>query len=550
QEDFKILANRLLDWKNNSDDILQINVYETGTTINKWKAVTQNNPLDDGYYYDWWSSNNQHSDPKPEPKPNPQPPPTTPSPYPSPVEPEPEPDPEPTIERWTDESNFWNEYKWGNQIRYQNIGLDENELINERRIARDNWYKGNRTKVAVIEANGVLSKNSSIYTSRDIITIKNVSDKHADHVSEIIIGKQGINPYATLYADAGIDWTSYRGIINNAIENGAKIINKSWGISENDDTDYNEDAEWLDNVIIANPEVIFVQAAGNDADIDLLSKDEKTNWDSQRYTNSFRLSLNSIVVGSISDPTSDTAQPFSERASKDNYISVSTVDTFFPSSVYVRDEDDGVDGTSFSAASVTGMISLLKSNYPSYFDEGADSLIMKSALIEGARNRFSEKFKYARIKKKDKYIVNNDVYNFDTGFGTPKYASVRESLEHLDYFNLTEENIESNPHKKYVYLDGGSKYRVNISWLNISSIVHGDFIGPIPLNLTLENADDSKVTINAVDIYDDKGNVQKANTKTMEFAIKKSGVYTFNVSFTNKETRNKGLDIALTYSRL
>ncbi|PAK20899.1 hypothetical protein CJJ23_04800 [Mycoplasmopsis agassizii] len=552
QEDFKILANRLLDWKNNSDDILQINAYETGTTINKWKAVTQNNPLDDGYYYDWWSSNNQHSDPKPEPKPDPQPTPNysqpQPIPDPTPVEPEPNPAPAPTIARWTDESNFWNGYKWGNRTRYESMGLSEEVLKNERKTARDNWYSGKRTKVAVLELLGVLNKNSSDYTSEDIIKEKNVVDKHADHVSEIIIGKQGINPYATLYADAGFTWNSYPGLINKAINNGANIINKSWGISDSDQINYNKEAQWLDNAIIANPEVIFVQAAGNDADKEALPINDSAN---KKFTDSFRLSLNSIIVGAISDPFSYTAQPFSERASKDNYISVSVVDTFLPGSDY-GNKDKPVRGTSYSAPSITGIISLLRSNYSSYFDKGYDSLIMKSALISGSRNIDSKKFKYSSIRDEGP-VVNNEVYNFDIGFGNPDFSKVRESLKNIYYFKLKPENTKNNPHQKSLYFDKDEKIRVNITWHNISSFksTGESFKGAIPVNLSIKGPNNSGEIITATAIHDGDGKEQKVNTKTVEFGAKEKGLYTFNISFEKiEEIKDKNLDIALTYSRL
>ncbi|VEU63155.1 Uncharacterised protein [Mycoplasmopsis bovirhinis] len=42
-------------------------------------------------------------------------------------------------------------------------------------------------------------------------------------------------------------------------------------------------------------------------------------------------------------------------------------------------------GTSFLAPVITTMAGILKQKYKSYFDQGSDSIIFKSALITGSR---------------------------------------------------------------------------------------------------------------------------------------------------------------------
>ncbi|PAK20884.1 hypothetical protein CJJ23_04880, partial [Mycoplasmopsis agassizii] len=330
---------------------------------------------------------------------------------------------------------------------------------------------------------------------------------------------------------------------------------------------------WLDNVINANPDVIFIQSAGNDGDVSEAydkygkPKDLGYNPELAKYTDSYKLSLNSIVVGALEETNPVIAQDYSEWSRKDNYITTSVPDKFIQQTVVEVGQKTNQYGTSYSAPSVTAMIAFLKNNYSDYFDKGADSLIAKSILISGSRNNYSKFFRLSNSV----WSENHNVYTQKTGFGAANFSKIKESLEHLDYFVLAKEKTKSNPYTKYIYLNEGEKYRVNITWKNQDSIALGwkpsssisntatygrHFIGPTPLGLTIVKpsnyveSDYKSKEINATDFINISGETQKANTKTVEFKAEISGVYSFKVYYQKNESRNKDIDVAFTYSKI
>ncbi|WP_371246116.1 S8 family serine peptidase [Mycoplasmopsis agassizii] len=124
-----------------------------------------------------------------------------------------------------------------------------------------------RVKVGVLEYGGLVRKDAIIYSSDDIHVEEGPISLHANEVAEIIIGQQGINPYASLYSDWLQGWNGHKGAIERLVSKGVTIINNSWEegdlSKEIEYTSYNDNAIWLDNFINANPEVVFIKAAGN-----------------------------------------------------------------------------------------------------------------------------------------------------------------------------------------------------------------------------------------------------------------------------------------------
>ncbi|PAK21340.1 hypothetical protein CJJ23_02795, partial [Mycoplasmopsis agassizii] len=331
---------------------------------------------------------------------------------------------------------------------------------------------------------------------------------------------------------------------------------------------------WLDNVINANPDVIFIQSAGNDGDVsrgyDKYGAPIKRGYEFElaKYTDSYKLSLNSIVVGAVKEVSPIVAQDFSEWSRKDNYITTSVPDTFEQQTgLEPADTEKHKNGTSYSAPSVTAMISFLKNNYSNYFDKGADSLIAKSALISGSRNNYSTKFKDSY-----EHVENHLVYEQKIGFGVANFSRMKESLENLDYFVLRSSNGRAKPRSKSIYLSAGDKYRVNITWKNQDSldwvlrpksssdtpaVYDKHFIGPTQLGLTIVKPDNhyyfehwTARTITATNFTNISGETQRVNTKTIEFKAETSGTYRFNVYFENDDARSKDMDVALTYSKI
>ncbi|WP_371246282.1 S8 family serine peptidase [Mycoplasmopsis agassizii] len=561
EDDLKTLSSLIWDLKINSSDLLQVNVHDTNVTVDKWKFIPEMNPLDSQYYDYIWNQPSTHEDPSPPPAPKP--------------EPSPIPTQTPYIPKINNNVNFWKNYYEENKKRYLGMGLSEAVLKEQREMSRENRNNGKRIKVGVIESTGVLNYLGNLDAfSNSELTIDHGKHRgnystHANVVSEIIVGKQGINPYPILYLTSLKNWNTTADAIDSMIRQDVYIINNSWGAEkETNDYSYNKDAEWLDNVINANPEVIFIQSAGNDGDVSKAHTiygdptDLGYNPELAKYLDGYKLSLNSIVVGALKQASPVTAREISEWSRKDNYITTSVPDKFISQTVPEPGEKIEQTGTSYSAASVTAMIAFLRNNYPDYFYKRADSLIAKSILISGSRNRSSSLFN----SEDSNLIENHKVYNQKTGFGAANFSKMKESLEHLIYFRLSKERTKSDPYTNYIYLSEGEVYRANITWQNRDSYVSGwteqnpkygfrHHAGPVPLGLTIvkpSNYSGRSREINATDFINMSGETQKANTKTIEFKAEVSGVYRFNVYFQEDEykPRNKDIDVAFTYSQI
>ncbi|PAK21275.1 hypothetical protein CJJ23_02920 [Mycoplasmopsis agassizii] len=173
--DLKKLFTSLIDFKIEQEILLQVNVYETHSTIKEWKKRNMSSVMDNGYFdhpTDTSSQDTGSSNYRPITRPN------------------------------IDEENVWNKYNQVNKTRYEEAGFTKDILKKERIKARDNWYMHPRVKVGVLEWNGVINKNSRIYNSNDVVVGSGSISEHANVVSEVIIGNQGLNPYIKLYSSS------------------------------------------------------------------------------------------------------------------------------------------------------------------------------------------------------------------------------------------------------------------------------------------------------------------------------------------------------------
>jgi subtilisin family serine protease len=144
--------------------------------------------------------------------------------------------------------------------------------------------------------------------------------------------------------------------IRYAVDNGAKVINMSFGKS------FSPEKPWVDSAIryAASKDVLILHAAGNDgADND--TKDNFPSPYSQRFKNTAE---NFICIGASSDPkiSKSLAADFS------NYGKVN-VDLFAPgvkiySTLPGKSKYGNLQGTSMSAPIVTGLAAMIRSYYP------------------------------------------------------------------------------------------------------------------------------------------------------------------------------------------
>ena len=158
--------------------------------------------------------------------------------------------------------------------------------------------------------------------------------------------------------------------IRYAVDNGAKVINASFGKS------FSPNAEWVRDALkyAAEKNVLFVHAAGNDSK----NIDVAPNFPNDAVGTGPEVSDNVITVGALApDYGSEMVSSFS------NYGKVN-VDVFAPGtdiySTMPENEYELNSGTSMAAPNVAGVAALIRSQFPSLTAAQVKKVIMDSGL--------------------------------------------------------------------------------------------------------------------------------------------------------------------------
>src|SRR5690606_26798160 len=158
--------------------------------------------------------------------------------------------------------------------------------------------------------------------------------------------------------------------IRYAADNGAKIINTSFGKY------YSPHSDWVRDAIAyaGEKDVLIVNAAGNES----LDLDKKEVYPNDAIGIGAEVSDNFITVGSI-DPKygSEMVSDFS------NYGKIN-VDIFAPGgkiySTFPENEYKAIGGTSMAAPAVAGIAALMRSQYPQLKASQVKQIILDSGL--------------------------------------------------------------------------------------------------------------------------------------------------------------------------
>lgn len=209
-------------------------------------------------------------------------------------------------------------------------------------------------------------------------------ESHGTHVAGIIgaernngIGVNGVaNNVAIMSIRAVPNGDEYdkdiaRGI-RYAVDNGARIINGSFGKS------FSPNAQWVFDAIkyAADNNVLFVHAAGNDgADLD---NPVNANFPNDQVNNGPEIADNVITVGALNPKYGSELV-----ASYSNYGKIN-VDIFAPGtdiySTYPNNDYEYSPGTSMAAPGVAGVAALVMSQYPSLTAAQVKKIILQSGL--------------------------------------------------------------------------------------------------------------------------------------------------------------------------
>jgi len=160
--------------------------------------------------------------------------------------------------------------------------------------------------------------------------------------------------------------------IRYAVDNGAKIINASFGKA------FSPNAQWVYDALkyAAAKDVLFVHAAGNDgANLD---DPNEPNFPNDAVNNGPEIADNVITVGALAPKYgSEMLATFS------NYGDIN-VDVFAPGdeiySTMPNSKYDYQGGTSMAAPGVAGVAALIRSQYPKLSAAQVKKIIMKSGL--------------------------------------------------------------------------------------------------------------------------------------------------------------------------
>jgi len=161
--------------------------------------------------------------------------------------------------------------------------------------------------------------------------------------------------------------------IRYAVNNGAKVINMSFGKS------YSPEKNWVDSAVkyAEERDVLLVHSAGNESS----SLDEKPKFPNPWLANWKRNATNFITIGASSDYhiTDCLSADFS------NYSS-NTVDLFSPGVKIYSTQPGGnvygkLDGTSFSGPIVAGIAALIRSYYPLLTAQEIIQVLQKTVTI-------------------------------------------------------------------------------------------------------------------------------------------------------------------------
>lgn len=212
-------------------------------------------------------------------------------------------------------------------------------------------------------------------------TIGSIEDEmHGTHVSGIALASRdngtGMNGVAKnvklLSVRAVPDGDEYDKdialAIRYAVDNGAKVINMSFGKS------YSPNVEWVYDAIkyAADKDVLLVHAAGNDGK----NIDKSDNFPTDAPDKINEIADNVITVGSITRNFDENLVSSFSNYGKKN------VDIFAPGSeIYStvpKNEYKSIQGTSMAAPAVTGVAALIRSYYPELSASQVKHIIMNS----------------------------------------------------------------------------------------------------------------------------------------------------------------------------
>lgn len=227
--------------------------------------------------------------------------------------------------------------------------------------------------------------NDKYYGNNDVLGDMEHA-KHGTHVAGIIAQKRNNNLGGDGIASEVVEIMPIRAVpdgdeydkdialaIRYAVDNGAKIINGSFGKY------YDENSQWVIDAILyaEKKDVLIVIGAGNDG-LDLDFNGGINHYPNDRINNGPEISSNVLMVGALKPEFSkDLVASFSNFGQYDLDIFAPGVQIYSstPSNTYEK-----LDGTSMAAPNATGVAALVRAYYPKLKASEVKRILMDSGI--------------------------------------------------------------------------------------------------------------------------------------------------------------------------
>lgn len=302
------------------------------------------------------------------------------------------------LEKFQPTSRTGKEAKMGFLTCMKMIGLDAEEkntvllsqleeYIDGKKSAFESKDKAPKDYRAEVVGDNYFNLNDRFYGNADVM---GPNPDHGTHVSGLIAAQRnnglGIDGVADnvkiMMLRVVPDGDEYDKdialAIRYAVDNGAKVINMSFGKS------FSPEKVWVDSAIryAETKDVLVLHSSGNEG----INIDEKEVFPNPRLKQWNTIASNFITVGASSDPkiTGNLTAEFSNYGKE-------MVDVFAPgvkiySTMPGGNQYGNQQGTSMSTPIVTGIAALIRSYYPNLSAIQVKKIIEKSVLVPDTNN--------------------------------------------------------------------------------------------------------------------------------------------------------------------
>lgn len=323
-----------------------------------------------------------------------------------------------------------------NNIQYKDCMLDGTGMAGAAQDVYFRNYTGNGIKVGMLET-GVIDTTHTNFsgisvTIHDQAFFIETASEHATSVASLIGGNNGIANEVSFYSSQirggiceEVDW-----LVNQGVD----VINMSFTTTTRDGI-YGSDSAYVDYVARVYNQ-IFVVGAGNSEDA--------VNY----YIDDPGLAYNAITVGAID--TYFNWRNFSCYKVASGPIKPTIMAKGY--SIGVSNIDGYIDGTSYSAAFVTGLTAMILERYP--------------ALINNPMKYISLLTANATRTKSDYYY--DEANNFDEFMGAGEFSYINICNNYVDslaFVNSTTATTSTIYHQTFV-LNKGETLQASIAWFS------------------------------------------------------------------------------------